>query len=90
MEVIGFREWIIIRRVRRDVFVHAAHTPRSCVKAKWGVGEGGGSDEVGLCTAACPCVTHRNSRPPSSSRPLCPLYVYERKVPLDKDGDSAF
>lgn len=67
---------IIIRRVRGDVFVLAAHT-----LASWGGG--------GLRTAACPCVTRRNSHPPSSGRPLYLLFVYERKVALDKDGDCA-
>lgn len=72
------------------MFVLAAHTLGSCVKATRG-GErvGGGGDEGGLHAAACPCVTHRNSRPPSSGRPLYLLYVYERKVPLDTGGDSA-
>lgn len=55
-------------------------------EVEWGEG---GCDEGGLRTAACPCVTHRNSRPPSSGRPLYLLYGYERKVPLDTDGDSA-
>lgn len=43
-----------------------------------------------LCedATACPCVTHRNSCPPYSGGPLCLLYVYDRKMPLDEDADS--
>lgn len=67
---------------RGCVCARCPHARFMCEGNVWGSG--------GLRTATCPCVTHRNSRPPGSGRPLCLLYVYERKVPLDKDGESAF
>lgn len=67
-----------------NVFVLAAHTFCSRVKATCRRGGAGAVHAI-----ACPRVTHRTSCSPYSSRPLCLLYVYDGKMLLDEDADSA-
>ena len=67
-----------------NVFVLAAHTFCSCVKAMCRSGWGTGA----VHTTACPCVTHRTSCPPCSRRPSCLLHVFDEKMLLDVAADS--
>lgn len=71
------------------MFVLAAHTFCSCVKATCMGGEGGGG-LLGLFTPL-PVLVSPIGLPvlPTAAGLLCLLYVYDGKMPLDEDADSA-
>lgn len=73
------------------MFVLAAHTFCSCVKATCRGGEQGREGERMLGLFAPPPVLVSPvglAVVPTAPWPLCPLYVYDGEMPADEDADS--
>lgn len=73
------------------MFVLAAHTFCSCVKATCRKGRWRGATGA-VHTTACPCVTHRTLCPPQTCRSLHLLYIfiYDIEEPLDMAAEVFF